>query len=62
MDVSLAARDALLEMLDYLLKTYGSDRAPAYALMSAAVDLRISELMNASNLLVSALLPLDVFG
>jgi formamidase len=62
MDVSLAARNALLEMLDYLCHTYGFARESAYALMSATVDLRISQLVNVPNPLVSALLPLDIFS
>jgi formamidase len=61
MDVGLAAREALLEMLDHVCSTRGLRRDAAYALMSVAVDLRISELVNMPNPLVSALLPLDVF-
>ncbi|HSK85883.1 MAG TPA: acetamidase/formamidase family protein [Rubrobacter sp.] len=33
----------------------------AYALCSVAVDLRISQVVDVPNLLVSALLPLDIF-
>jgi formamidase len=61
LDLSLAVRRALLAMLDYLTEERGLQRAPAYALMSVAVDLRLSEVVDAPNPVVSALLPLDVF-
>ncbi len=61
MDLNAAARIALLEMIDHLERTYGFDRAAAYALCSVAVDLRISEVVDVPNPVVSALLPLDVF-
>jgi formamidase len=56
-----AARAALLEMIDHLEATYGFERAAAYALCSIVVDLRISEVVDVPNPIVSALLPLDVF-
>ena len=43
------------------LQTRGFDRQQAYALCSVAVDLRISQTVDVPNLLVSALLPLDIF-
>jgi formamidase len=61
LDLNLATRRALLEMLDWLTSEHGLDRAAAYVLMSVAVELRISELVDAPNALVSAALPLDVF-
>ena len=48
-------------MLDWLEHERGLEREPAYVLMSAAVELRVSELVDAPNALVSAALPLDVF-
>jgi formamidase len=60
-DLSLAARNALLEMIDYITETYGLTRAQAYILASVAVDLRIGQLVDAPNVGVSALLPLDIF-
>jgi formamidase len=60
LDLAVATRRALLEMLDFL-GTRGLGREPAYALMSAAVDLRLSEVVDVPNPVVSALLPLDVF-
>jgi formamidase len=65
-DVTLAARDALLNMIDLL--TGPRSPAPvklspeqAYILSSVAVDLRISNLVDVPNFLVTAILPLDVF-
>jgi formamidase len=61
MDLTVAARAALIEMIDYLEATRGLEREAAYALCSAVVDLRISEAVNVPYPLVSALLPLEVF-
>jgi formamidase len=61
MDLNLAARRALLELIDYLETARGLDREAAYVLCSVAADLRISEVVDVPNALVSALLPLDVF-
>jgi formamidase len=61
LDLNLATRRALIEMLEYLVAERGLGYEPAYVLMSVAVELRISELVDVPNALVSALLPLDVF-
>ena len=62
LDLNLATRRALIEMLEWLEHEHGLEREPAYVLMSAAVELRVSELVDAPNALVSAALPLDVFA
>ena len=59
-DLSLSAKNALLNMIEHL-ETRGFDRQQAYALCSVAVDLRVSQVVDVPNLLVSALLPLDIF-
>ena len=59
-DATLAARNALLNMIDHL-GTRGFDRQQAYALCSCAVDLRISQIVDVPNFMVTALLPLDIF-
>lgn len=59
-DISVAARNALLNMIEHL-RTRGFSRQQAYALCSVAVDLRISQTADVPNLLVSAFLPLDIF-
>ena len=60
-DLSLAARAALLEMIDYISTTYGFTREQAYIIASVAVDLRIGQLVDAPNVGVTAVLPLDIF-
>ncbi len=59
-DITVSAQNALLNMIDHL-QTRGYTRQQAYALCSVAVDLRISQTVDVPNLLVSALLPLDIF-
>jgi formamidase len=59
-DLTVAAQNALLNMIEHL-QTRGFTRQQAYALCSVAVDLRISQTVDVPNLLVSALLPLDIF-
>lgn len=61
-DVSLATRNALLHMIDYIVDTYGLSREQAYCLCSVAVDLKISQIVDVPNVIVSAFLPLDIFG
>lgn len=61
LDLTLAARGALLDMIDYLATTHGFSREAAYCLASVAVDLRLSEVVDVPNAVVSALLPLDIF-
>jgi formamidase len=60
-DVTVAARNALLNMIDHLVAEYGYTPQQAYALCSVAVDLRISELPDVPNMVVTAILPLDIF-
>jgi formamidase len=62
LDLNVAARVALLEMIDHLVERYGFERPAAYALCSVAVDLRVSEVVDVPYPVVSALLRLDVFG
>jgi formamidase len=62
MDLTLAARGALLDMIAYLTATHGFSRPAAYCLASVAVDLRLSEVVDVPNPVVSALLPRDIFG
>ena len=61
MDLNLATRRALIDMLDYLGAERGLSPEQAYTLMSVVVQLRISEAVDRPNALVSAVLPLDVF-
>ena len=61
LDLTLATRRALVEMIDYMTAVRGFTREQAYALASVAVDLRLSEVVDVPNPVVSALLPLDIF-
>ncbi len=61
LDLNLATRRALVELLGWLTAERRLDREAAYVLMSVAAELRVSELVDAPNALVSAALPLDVF-
>ncbi len=56
-----AAQNAVLSMIEHLVAEYGFNREQAYVLASVAVDLRISTIVGAANVLVSAFLPLDIF-
>jgi formamidase len=60
-DVSLAARNATLNMIDFLVKSKGLSREQAYILTSVAVDLNIAQLVDVPNLGVTAILNRDVF-
>jgi formamidase len=61
MDLTAAARAALLAMIDWLEAEHGLSRPAAYCLCSACVDLHLSEVVDVPYPLVSALIPLDVF-
>lgn len=60
-DLFLAARNALMEMIDYLVAEHGLTPEQAYFLASVAVDLRIGQLVDAGHINVTAILPLDIF-
>lgn len=59
-DLTLAARNALINMID-LLQERGWSRMQAYIICSVAVDLRISNVVDLPNVTVSAFLPEDIF-
>jgi acetamidase/formamidase len=48
-------------MIDRLTGEHGLSREDAYVLASLCVDLKISEIVDAGEYVVSALLPLTVF-
>ena len=60
-DASLAARNALLNMIDLLMER-GWTREQAYSICSVAVDLKLSQVVDVPNFVVSAFLPLDIFA
>ncbi|MCI0548524.1 MAG: acetamidase/formamidase family protein [Candidatus Rokubacteria bacterium] len=59
-NLTLACRNALLNMLD-LLQERGWSREQAYIIASVAVDLRVSNVVDVPNYVVSALLPEAIF-
>jgi formamidase len=59
-NLNLATRNALLQMID-LLGERGYTREQAYCICSVAVDLRISNVVDVPNFVVSALLPEEIF-
>lgn len=61
MDLTAAARAALLAMIDWLELEHGLSRPAAYCLCSACVDLHLSQVVDIPYPLVSALCPLDIF-
>ncbi|MGV9796802.1 acetamidase/formamidase family protein [Mycobacterium sp. NPDC003449] len=60
-NLNLATRNALRSMVDHLAGDRGLTRQQAYALCSVAVDLRISQIVDVPNVLVSAMVPTDIF-
>ncbi|SDQ91562.1 acetamidase/formamidase family protein [Natronobacterium texcoconense] len=60
-DLHEAARDAVRGMVDHLHDERGLAREQAYILCSAAVDLKINQIVNAPNWTVSAYLPESIF-
>jgi acetamidase/formamidase len=60
-DLMQAARDALRRMIDWLGREHGLDSMQAYLLASVAIDLRISEIVDVPNFVVTAHCPLGIF-
>ncbi len=60
-DLTVAARNALVEMIDWLEKVKGLSREQAYVITSVACDLRIGNLVDLPNYAVSAICPLEIF-
>jgi acetamidase/formamidase len=60
-DLMGAARDAVRRMIDWLGREHGLSPVQAYLLCSVAVDLRISEIVDVPNFVVTAHCPLGIF-
>ena len=60
-DLTLAARDALIKMMDYIQRKHGLDREQAYILASVAVDLRVGQVVDVPNYVMTAILNEGVF-
>jgi formamidase len=59
-DVTLAARNAIINMID-LLEARGWSREQAYVICSVAVDLKVSNVVDMPNAVVSAILSEEIF-
>lgn len=60
-DITLAARNSLLQMLDWLQATKGLNREQAFVVMSVACDLRIGNVVDVPNYVVSTICPMEIF-
>ena len=60
-DLTLAARNALSQMIDYIVATYDMTPEQAYVVCSVAADLRIAQVVDVPNYVVSMVLSLDIF-
>jgi acetamidase/formamidase len=61
-DLNGAAKDALRRMIDWLGREHGVAPIDAYLLCSLAIDLRISEIVDMPNVVVTAHCPLGIFA
>ena len=60
-DLHANAQQAVRYMIDHLQRERGFSREEAYVISSVAVDLRVSEVVDAPNWIVAALLPESIF-
>ena len=60
-DLFAGAQQAIRYMIDHLVTERGLSREEAYILCSVAVDLKVSEIVDAPNWIVSAFLPESIF-
>jgi acetamidase/formamidase len=60
-DLYVAAQEATRAMIDHLTASYGLSREDAYVLCSLVVDLKVSEIVDAGQYVVSAVLPEAIF-
>jgi acetamidase/formamidase len=61
-DLMQAAKDSLRAMVEHISTTYHIEPVEAYVLASLVVDLKISEIVDRPNWIVSSYLPLAIFG
>ncbi|MBM3336990.1 MAG: formamidase [Betaproteobacteria bacterium] len=60
-DVTLAARNSLIQMLDWLQATKGLTKEQAFVVTSVACDLRISNVVDVPNYAVTTICPTEIF-
>jgi acetamidase/formamidase len=61
-DLHASARQAVRYLIEHLVAERGLTREEAYVVASVAADLRISEIVDTPNWIVSAFLPEAIFG
>jgi len=61
-DLFVNSQNAVRQMIDWLVETKGLTRPQAYILCSAIVDLKISEIVDQPNWIVTAQIPLQIFA
>lgn len=61
-DLMVNTQQAIRYMIQHLEREYGLSREDAYCLSSVVVDLKISQVVDAPNWIVSAFLPLEIFS
>jgi len=60
-DVTLAARNSLINMIDWLKTTKGLTKEQAFVVTSVACDLRISNVVDVPNYAVTTICPINIF-
>jgi acetamidase/formamidase len=60
-DLFASSQQAVRYMIEHLVQERGLSREEAYIVCSVAVDLKISEIVDAPNWIVSAFLPESIF-
>ena len=60
-DVTLAARNSLTAMIDWLVATKGLTKEQAFVITSVACDLHISNVVDVPNYAVTTICPLEIF-
>ena len=60
-DITLAARNSLIQMIDWLVATKGLTKEQAYVVTSVACDLRIGNVVDVPNYVVSTICPTNIF-
>ena len=60
-DVTLAARNSLINMIDWLKVNKGLTKEQAFVVTSVACDLRISNVVDVPNYAVTTICPMDIF-
>ncbi len=61
-DLTLAARNSVIAMLDWLMATKSLTKEQALVVVSVACDLRISNVVDVPNYAVTTICPMEIFG